>query len=129
MAEELGLVFELRQALGLTSIGSIDVDRAARAKRRAEIKKERESERRRNDGSMSREEYLARSKSRTKPWEEMGISRRTYERRKARETQSVASAGISCWIRLAEPSKNRPKAAGPPSARTLVGIAKQAPPN
>jgi hypothetical protein len=87
MAEELGLVFELRQALGLTSIGSIDVDRAARAKRRAEIKKERESERRRNDGSMSREEYLARSKSRTKPWEEMGISRRTYERRKARETQ------------------------------------------
>ena len=92
-------MFELRQALGLTSIGSIDVDRAARAKRRAEIKKERESERRRNDGSMSREEYLARSKSRTKPWEEMGISRRTYERRKARETQSVASAGISCWTR------------------------------
>ena len=95
LAHELGLhvvPFAVRQALGLTTIGSIDVDKAARKRRRAANQKENSTAWRRRKGAVPRSVYEASSLSKTKPWEEMGICRRTYERRlKARETQGVAS--------------------------------------
>jgi hypothetical protein len=44
------------------------------------------SAKRRQDGTPSREEWLATSKSRTKPWEAMGISRATYYRKREAAT-------------------------------------------
>ncbi|RUR51955.1 replication protein [Vreelandella populi] len=46
---------------------------------------ERERIRRKNAGAQSRSEYLANSKSATKPWESEGISRRTWYRRNAKK--------------------------------------------
>jgi hypothetical protein len=53
-----------------------------------EIKRERDRERKitkyRGAGLASRDFYLANSLSRTKPWEQDSVSRRTWERRRAR---------------------------------------------
>jgi hypothetical protein len=95
LAHELGLhvmPFAVRQALGLTTIGSIDVDKAARKRRRAANKKESSTARRRRNGAVSRSEYLAVNvASQTRPWVALGISRPTYYRRKALEAQGETS--------------------------------------
>lgn len=89
LAHALGvfLTFAVREALKLTTIGSVDVDKVGRKQRRAERSKARSTDRRRKGGAVARAEYEANSESRTKPWEAEGISKRTYYRRKARETQ------------------------------------------
>jgi hypothetical protein len=95
LAHELGLhvmSFAVRQALGLTTIGSIDVDKAARNRRRAANKKESSTARRRRNGAVSRSDYLAANvASQTKPWVALGESRATYYRRKARKIQDETS--------------------------------------
>ncbi len=52
-----------------------------------EIARERhrlaEEGRRRDAGALPRQEYEARSLTRAKPWEAEGVSRRTWERRRA----------------------------------------------
>jgi hypothetical protein len=58
---------------------------------------------------QTREEYLATSLSRLKPWEEEGISRRTYERR--RRKLAVASPPV------ASPPVASPTVASPTVAR------------
>src|SRR5262249_22708122 len=82
VAKYLGVTYAQRQALGLTTIGSIDIGRRSRTvlrKRRACLREER---RRRATGAIPRAEYEAKSLSATKPWKELGISRRTWERRR-----------------------------------------------
>lgn len=49
---------------------------------KAERHKDRDTVRRRNAGAVPREEYLDNALSNTKPWEELGMSRATYYRRK-----------------------------------------------
>jgi hypothetical protein len=81
-AKFLGVIWEDRQALGLTTIGSIDVKRLARRalrKHRDLLNKERK---RRARGVRPRAEYEANSLSSTKPWEELGMSRRTWYRQR-----------------------------------------------
>ncbi|PDT75085.1 hypothetical protein [Bradyrhizobium sp. C9] len=84
LGQEMRLAFETRQALGITTIGAFDLDKAGRELRRKRCKKQAEAERRRKRGAQPRAEYLAtHSESRTKPWLALGVSRRTYQRRKA----------------------------------------------
>jgi hypothetical protein len=81
LAKFLGITFSQRTALGITSIGSIDVNRRGRAllrKRRRRLYLER---RRRSRGARPRAEYEANSLARAKPWEAEGMSRRTWYRR------------------------------------------------
>jgi hypothetical protein len=83
MAQELGpwLTLEVRQALGLTTIGSVDVDKAGREKRREDRKRQEREDHRRNDGVVPRAEYLAaHSKSRDELWKPLGMSRAKYYR-------------------------------------------------
>jgi Helix-turn-helix len=58
------------------------------------IKRERDRERKINSlravGAVPRATYLANSLSRTKPWDQKGVSRRTWERRRARNVASTA---------------------------------------
>jgi len=60
-----------------------------------EIKRERDRERKvaklRAAGAVPRGVYLAKSLARAKPWEQEGISRRTWERRRARNGMSSAN--------------------------------------
>jgi hypothetical protein len=70
-----------RTALRLTTIGACDVSKAERLRRRKERHRVAQKARRRARGIIPRDQYLAWSASRTKPWEALGISRRTWERR------------------------------------------------
>jgi hypothetical protein len=77
LARFLGVTYEQRQALRLTTIGSINVKRRARKelrKRRDRLYQER---RRRDRGARPQSESL----SATQPWKEEGVSRRTWYRR------------------------------------------------
>lgn len=71
---------EQRTRLKLTTIGSIDVPKAERIKRRRQRKRERMTERRRSEGAMPRREYL-KSVKKPMPWLAEGVSRATWYRR------------------------------------------------
>jgi hypothetical protein len=77
----LRLSYADRLRLKIRTIGSFDADKALREKlakaRRRERDRLRAAEKRKANGATPR----ANSLSQTKPWQEMGISRRTYERR------------------------------------------------
>jgi hypothetical protein len=83
-----------RTALRLTTIGACDVSKAERLRRRKERHRAIQQARRRARGVIPREQYLAQSLSRMKPWEALGISRRTWERR-GRPTLTQVRAQLS----------------------------------
>jgi len=82
LARWLGLTYEVREKIGITTIGSIDVNKNERWARRKEQNRLSKERRRRDQGAEPRPEYLAKSLSRTRPWQAQGISRRTWERRR-----------------------------------------------
>jgi hypothetical protein len=94
LAHRLGLYMtnQLRTALGLTTIGDIDVGKKGREKLRAERQKAWKQQNRRKNGATPRAEYVANSKSQTKPWDAEGISRATYFRRQKAETAQVGTS-------------------------------------
>jgi hypothetical protein len=68
LAQLLNLTEVDRQRLKITTIGSIDVTRAERTKRRKQAKREFIAAARRANGAVPRAEYEAQSLARTKPW-------------------------------------------------------------
>ena len=85
-ARALRLKYELRQLIGIQTIGAIDVNKRQRAKLRKLKRRERDRQRRQQRGARPRVQSL----SRTRPWEAEGISRRTWERRrKTAETHTI----------------------------------------
>lgn len=89
LAASLGVTLAERTFLNLTQIGACDVtteQRKAIAKEHKRTKDRRaKREKRRKAGAVPRAQYEAESISRKKPWEEAGISRATYYRRKAEQ--------------------------------------------
>jgi hypothetical protein len=87
LAQRLGVTYSVRQFLGLTLIGSIDVDKQERERLRRARDRERGRQRkelmRRAKGAKPRQQYLAGSLSQAKPWDVEGVSRRTWYRRRA----------------------------------------------
>lgn len=81
LARRLNLFEQERQKLVITTIGAVDVDKAARLARRREKARLRQKQQRRANGAQDRDEYEARSIARQKPWVTLGISRRTWYRR------------------------------------------------
>jgi hypothetical protein len=81
LAEKQGLTYAERQALGITAIGAIDVDREERERRRRQRSRANEKQKRRENGAMPRELYERGSTNSTRPWEREGISRATWYRR------------------------------------------------
>jgi len=82
LARFLGVTFPQRNALGISTIGSVDVNRRARALLRKRRRRLREERRRRSRGARPRAEYEANSLSRGKPWEAEGMSRRSWYRKR-----------------------------------------------
>lgn len=78
MAWRLGLTMAERTMLRITTIGAIDCNKEARLQRRQDQKNAGKEARRRKAGAVTRTEYEVRSDARTKPWEAMGMSRRTW---------------------------------------------------
>jgi hypothetical protein len=86
LGKALNLTAEARASLGLYSIGACDQSRRERTVLQRAKKRERDRERQRRKrlmaGQQSRANYLALALSRTRPWEQEGISRRTWERKR-----------------------------------------------
>jgi hypothetical protein len=100
-AKKLGeltlLTEEEHKLLGITSwwphTWKEDKVRADQRGRKQARDRDAVTAKRRKAGVVSRDEYLANSKSRTEPWKAEGVSRRTWERRRKAEDcrKSVAS--------------------------------------
>lgn len=80
LAWRLRLLAADRTALRITTIGSIDESREQRAKRRKALDKARKATARKAKGTISRAQYLAKSISRAKPWQSLGMSRAAWYR-------------------------------------------------
>jgi hypothetical protein len=96
LARFLGVTYAVRQRLGLTTIGSINVGTQARKelrKRRNRLTKERK---RRALGMRPRAQYEASSFSRTRPWERLGMSRRQWYRK--RHQPNGTSLGTAVFL-------------------------------
>jgi hypothetical protein len=78
LGERLQVTYAERARLQLRTIGPCDMTEAAMAL----IRKQKKRQRNRLRYAQSRAVYLAASLSQTKPWEQEGISRRTWERRR-----------------------------------------------
>jgi hypothetical protein len=101
LAKFLGVTFEQRQRLGLTTIGSVNVGRRARKELRKVQNRRAHEKRRRTQGIQSRAEYEANSVAAQARKE--GVSRMTiYRRRKAAErTRNTPNVtGVSAPIFL-----------------------------
>jgi hypothetical protein len=86
IAAKLGVTARERQELDLRTIGAIDQTAAQRLKIRIQRQRQADEDRRRRLGSIPRQEYEAKSVSRSKPWQVEGISRATwYARQKKSE--------------------------------------------
>jgi hypothetical protein len=92
LARRLNLHEAERQRLRITTIGAVDLDKAERKARRKLRARQRKEERRRAKGAKPRAEYEARSLTRTKPWEALGMSRRTWYRRGTKPTRGTSPA-------------------------------------
>jgi hypothetical protein len=82
-AKMLGVTYEQRQRLGLTTIGAIDVNKEQRKERRKRRDREAKERKRRERGAKPRAEYEAKSLCKAKPWLAEGISRKTWYKRRA----------------------------------------------
>jgi hypothetical protein len=103
LARRLNLTEAERRRLRITTIGAVDLDKAARLKRRRELSRQIKAAARQAKGAASRAYYEAQSLSRTKPWHAQGISRRTWYRR--RGTSAVtAQLPIGCFRTCARPA-------------------------
>jgi hypothetical protein len=88
LARFLGLKYAVRQKLQIRTIGSIDIGKRARTvlrKRKNRI----DHERKRRELGMK---PWSQSLSRTRPWEELGMSRRTWERHRNKARDAKVSA-------------------------------------
>jgi hypothetical protein len=106
LARFLGVTFEQRQRLGLTTIGSVNVKKGARRELRRRNNRLAKEAKRRAKGMRPRVEYEGNSLSATKPWKAMNMCRRTWERH--RNKARVASPGTPSFL----PSEDTPATPG-----------------
>jgi hypothetical protein len=97
LGNRLGLREAERRRLRIVTIGSIEVTKAERLKRRRERGRGRDEARRRSKGAKPRREYEANSISRAKPWERLGISD-LVSARQAKWVTQVRAQYTSCLI-------------------------------
>jgi len=90
LARFLGVTYQQRQALRLFTIGSIDVGKRARKELRKRRDRLYQEDRRRARGARPQSESL----SRTRPWETLKMSRRTWERHRNKQRDATSSAVI-----------------------------------
>jgi hypothetical protein len=109
LARFLGVTYQHRQALRLTTIGSVNVKKLARKELRKHQNRLAHEARRRAQGVRPRAGYLANSLSATKPWEASNVSRRTWERHRNKARVASVSAPIffSSEDRLATPDRQQ----------------------
>lgn len=96
LAWRLRLTREERTMLGITTIGAIDMAKAARTKRRRDRDRARKAAKRKAAGAIPRSQYEAGSVEKTRPWITEGISRRTWYRQRAAYLAELSRPSASC---------------------------------
>jgi len=95
----MGITEAIRRDLKIWNLSAIDAPPSkAKADARRKAKRLAKERARRKRGSISRQEYLDRSLTKLRPWVELGISRRTWERRRksgAIKTAVASAHGVS----------------------------------
>lgn len=86
LGQRLNVTYGERARLGLRTIGPCDMTEAGMALIRKQKRRQRDKLRRQR---KPRAEYLAASLSQTKPWLTLGISRRTWERRRVASVHPI----------------------------------------
>ncbi|MBR1249188.1 hypothetical protein JQ609_19950 [Bradyrhizobium sp. AUGA SZCCT0169] len=81
IAKRLGVTAAERAELGLRTIGAIDFPAKQRQEHRREMQRLAKEQKRRASGSRGRAQFEGQSAERQRPWEPLGISRRTWYRR------------------------------------------------
>lgn len=92
LAKAIGLTAAVRQHLNIRTIGAIDMNAMERKQIRAAKKVARQKQRRREAGVMPRPTF---SFEKQKPWATLGISRRTWFRRRAAERSAANDTGMA----------------------------------
>jgi hypothetical protein len=111
----LGVTYAVRQRLGLTTIGSINVGPQARKELRTGRNRLAKERKRRELGMKSRAEYEASSLSQTRPWERFGMSRRQwYRKRHQRDGTGPSTAFFLSTADTPVPQADRPQGSGWP---------------
>jgi hypothetical protein len=87
LAKRLNLTEADRSRLGIRTIGAVDMSKEERKQRRKRAQRERDRRNRKARGAKPRAEYEAGSANQTRPWCELGISRRTWYRRQRAASQ------------------------------------------
>jgi hypothetical protein len=120
-----------RERLKLWTIAACDMSEEEARKWRKAKERERRRQLRQLRGGKSRAEYEAQSKSKTKPWLALGISRRTWERRRDASPSGELETGFRnrdaspSTIKLikAEDTLASPEQAPPPKKGRAVPLA------
>lgn len=86
IGHELGITEAVRTEAKAWNVGTYDGSPDARERARAERKKQHKMIKRRAEGATPRADYERNSLSRIKPWEEEGIDRATWYRRRKKES-------------------------------------------
>lgn len=92
LGRDLSLTFEERETLGITQFMFVGGTPEVRAALKREKDRARKTASRRAAGAMDRLTYEADSATDTEPWQRLGISRRTWERRRLNTSVASASA-------------------------------------
>jgi len=117
----LGVTYAVRERLGFTTIGCIDVSKRGRRLLRKQRDRLYQQRKRREKGARPQSESL----SATQPWEELGMSRRTWYRRnkagKSVGTDSSAALFLSPADRVV-PAERKRASEGGTSCLPIVGV-------
>jgi len=107
LAKFLGVTYEERQRLRLTTIGSVNVKKRARKEMRKRRDRLAKEQKRRAQGMRPQSQSL----SATQPWRELGMSRRTWYRRNKLRT-GTSGTTLSAAIFLSSVDRPVPPEGG-----------------
>ena len=95
LGERMNLPSCERDALGVRTIAPVDMTDEQLEERRKAKDAERKWRKRRAAKMKPREAWLVNCLSRTQPWKKAGVSRRTWERRRAKQRTKVSQVGVA----------------------------------
>jgi hypothetical protein len=117
----LGITYRQRTILRITTIGACDVKKRARKELRKRKDRRYQARKRREHGARPHAESL----SQTAPWGAMGISRRTWERRRAATIDANSSAALFVYLSDESATATKKEAAALRSAASGLAARKR----
>ena len=109
LGERLGVTNAEREALKLWQFKPIDMTDEELAEQRRTKARERRKAAREKLGRPSRDAYLAKFESKQRPWEALGIHRRTWERRRAAPSGAIIVSKVESLTAASIRAESQPR--------------------